>query len=115
MGTLHVKVLPQCNYCKEPACYDAPTRGEFWAYMCLDCSKRISTPEKIKIGTEFKIHKIVSKSPDKEVREGKVFIRDDYQTVVCPHCKGKRNLELDAGGIFDCLFCGQKILVKEVI
>ena len=38
MSIKKVEKLPGCNFCSEPAHYDAPMRGSgSWAYFCCNC------------------------------------------------------------------------------
>ena len=107
MRDKRVVKLPKCNYCHEPAIYDAPTNltGQ-WAYMCATCS--IKHCSNLAIGTHF----IVGIAPPVKSVAQQAF-RLSAEECECPECGEIRAVEPDADYEFDCEGCGIKLKVCD--
>ena len=120
INTIHVHELPECDFCGEPAPYDAPTtkRGR-WANMCekhykLYGAKNIGSKReiigakkyKVKHYSEFKTFPPVAVVP---------LSMDSVVTVKCPWCKQGRRVEPDANYLVNCERCGNPYKLRSQI
>ena len=42
--------IPKCDFCPCPASYDAKTKLEYWAYMCLSCYRQFAMYSELGLG-----------------------------------------------------------------
>lgn len=123
MQVKKVKTLPNCNFCGEPAIYDAPTSlGGSWGYMCEHCSLIHTNPSAMAIGFKFEIFtpdlknqgKVVNGLESEDMDYWDSVLIDSVRTVTCSLCKTDRRLEPDSFGFFTCEQCGCKVAIPEV-
>ncbi len=115
MKTIKVAKIPKCDFCSEPAIYDAPTRfGSSWAYMCLECTKengfnvhigrRLEQLKEVEVkGGPAKVARTIT---DPEL----ILMDEEDRDVECPDCGDTRTVEPDAAYEFNCGGCGIRLV-----
>jgi len=122
MRVKKVATRPNCNFCDEPAKFDAPTAGigSPWAFFCEECAEEQGVVSEDQIGTEFVQRDPVKPKENKAIPAPRVVTLTEVymnmeQEVKCPRCDEIRHVEVDADYEFDCEGCGQKLKVRAII
>jgi len=122
MKTLQVVTPPMCNFCGNPATYDAPTFAGPWAYVCDTCAETKIDP--LGTGMKFIVKEITKAHNPGKIKLGleddsdgywESVLSDGVRDVKCPGCGASRHLEPDASGEFTCEFCDQRVRIPETI
>lgn len=120
MRTKKMNSLPNCDFCDQPALYDAPTLTGSWAYMCQE---HYDTRSGSSLGTKFELRDQENlPAPSDKVLDGieltpieDVFTDVANREVQCPACGESRLLEADATGFFTCEGCKSKVGILALI
>lgn len=115
MRAVTVAKIPACDFCGEPALYDAPTVSGRWANMCKDCAEQ--NGGNLNIGSSFKLKEPVEKTytgqtvraierTDMEYLEA-VTYDEEFREPECPLCGTSRTVEPDCYS-YTC-DCGAKV------
>ena len=122
MGIKLVDKLPKCDFCQQPAFWDAPIISRTaWANMCVSCFSVHARHDAGTVGTMFKLR---VKEPEKksvellvgiEVTSVEELMMDGDRYVECPACGEQRHVEPDAGYTFTCEGCESKVQCGEIM
>jgi len=120
---VYVEKLPKCDFCEEPALYDAKTRMGPWAYMCEEHFKQHGLG---RLGTGFgqrlRPRKALGEAeklrgePEKELSV--TMTGDDLETATfegvwyptCPYCGAETPAEPDAHAVY-CEACNRRFKI----
>jgi DNA-directed RNA polymerase subunit RPC12/RpoP len=124
MRTIHVDTVPDCQHCfrKCKVVYDVPTVYQTWAYLCQDCRLGLQAPFADIAGARLERREGVIPKPqlmpvngrEKSSLEEVILGRKD-RLVECPNCSEETMFESDAAGIIQCPYCGQMVIVQELV
>ncbi|GAJ12055.1 unnamed protein product, partial [marine sediment metagenome] len=117
---VYVEKLPKCDFCDEPALYDAKTRMGPWAHMCEEHFKQHGLG---RLGTGFgqrlRPRRALAEAerlrgePEKELSV--TMTQDDLETATfesvwyptCPYCGAETSAEPDAHAVY-CEACSRR-------
>ena len=89
--TVYMATLPECNFCKKPARYDAKTKAGQWAYMCRQCWQKngkgvlgTGFGQELKLESEKEKPESVKLAKDFSTEELQDMMYDGESATECP-------------------------------
>jgi hypothetical protein len=119
MKQVKMQKIPKCDFCDQPAKYDAPTIGGPWANMCPVHYKKNGHPHSSGLGSiliqapkqQPKQDKVVVGIEDTSIETLEAVMMDSQnREIECPECGSGKDVEPDANYIYTCE-CGVKVQV----